>query len=137
MAALDRKKPHEILRNKEEHRRQKKWRHLPDFDPKKRIRVKLAWVHEFGARPWFFQEDGVYYYRDEVFVCRDCGQECVWKAEDQQWWYERCHASDRKVAVRCPECRKKEHERKAKARQASETGMAKKRARQAQNKNEK
>ncbi|MDR3351702.1 MAG: zinc-ribbon domain-containing protein [Zoogloeaceae bacterium] len=70
------------------------------------------------------------YYEDEVFVCCDCGKECVWKAENQKWWYEEMRGFIYTTAVRCRACRIKRRERKAEARRVSEEGKRQKRLRQ-------
>jgi hypothetical protein len=79
----------------------------------------------------YFLDDDVY--RDKVFICKGCGSEEVWTAEQQKWWYEEIHAFVETRAVLCRACRIKERQRKAEARRISEEGMAKKRAQQAQN----
>lgn len=46
------------------------------------------------------------FYADKVFLCRDCGEEQVWTAKQQKWWYEvRLGAID-STAVRCLPCRR-------------------------------
>ena len=60
--------------------------------------------------------DGPLYYIDRPFTCRDCGVLEIWKAEDQQWYYEVVQASVHHTAVRCRSCRHSERERKAEAR---------------------
>ena len=51
-----------------------------------------------------FVRDG--YYRDLAFTCRDCGARHVWRAEQQQWWYELAKGSLYSTAVRCFTCRR-------------------------------
>lgn len=75
--------------------------------------------------------DGFYW--DETFVCKDCGAVEVWKAWQQKRWFEQMQGNPDSGAVRCRACRIKEGQRKAEARRISEEGMARKRARQAQN----
>ncbi|MDR2093125.1 MAG: zinc-ribbon domain-containing protein [Azoarcus sp.] len=112
--------------------RQMAWRRSHDFDSSTCVPVdpsKLNAGNSWG-RP-LFVDDG--YYKDKTFVCRDCGQACVWKAEDQKWWYEEMCGFIYTTAVRCRACRIKERDRKAEIRRMSEEGMARKRAWQAQN----
>jgi hypothetical protein len=106
-------------------------------NPSGRVPVDPSKLDAGGG--WFWrgnvvQENGVYYYTDFPFTCRDCGKACVWKARDQKWWYEEMRGFIDTTAVRCRACRIKRRERKAEARRVSEEGMARKRARQAQNK---
>ena len=39
------------------------------------------------------------------FTCRDCGDECVWTAEQQRLYYEEWGGQIYATAVRCRECR--------------------------------
>lgn len=57
------------------------------------------------------------YYSDLVFRCADCGIEGVWTAARQKWWYEVAGGDLRSSARRCAQCRARERERKAAARQ--------------------
>jgi hypothetical protein len=45
-------------------------------------------------------------YADTVFVCRDCGEEQVWTAKQQKWWYETALGPIGSTAVRCLPCRR-------------------------------
>lgn len=47
------------------------------------------------------------YYEDVRFKCRDCGQECVWTAEQQRLWYEEWAGPVQSTAVRCRACRQR------------------------------
>lgn len=47
------------------------------------------------------------YYADRPFVCRDCGEEHVWTAKQQKWWYEVALGHIDSTAVRCISCRRK------------------------------
>lgn len=60
-------------------------------------------------------------YLDQPFTCADCGKACVWKAEDQKWWFEVAMGSIYKRAARCLDCRRKRRE----AREAQKIAMAK------------
>lgn len=57
------------------------------------------------------------YYEDVPFVCRDCGSEEVWTAEQQKWYYEIAKGPIYAGAVRCRDCRQKERERKQQSQQ--------------------
>lgn len=46
------------------------------------------------------------FYADKVFVCRDCGEEQVWTAKQQKWWYEERLGPIDSTAVRCLPCRR-------------------------------
>lgn len=46
------------------------------------------------------------FYEDTPFVCAECGNEEVWTAEQQQWWYEVAQGSIYSCATRCHDCRK-------------------------------
>ena len=56
------------------------------------------------------------YYVDKVVVCRSCGREEVWTAENQKWWYEEAKGNIHAEAVHCRACRDKEKARKDQAR---------------------
>lgn len=56
------------------------------------------------------------YYYDQEFDCSDCGVHQVWTAKQQKWWYEQAGGYFFATAIRCRACRKKEHDRKAQAR---------------------
>jgi hypothetical protein len=59
------------------------------------------------------------YFDDIAFVCRDCGNHQIWKAEDQIWFYETSGAPYYSTAVRCRSCRVAERIRKSEARKAA------------------
>lgn len=46
------------------------------------------------------------YYLDTAFSCRDCGEEQIWTAKQQKWWYETALGSIESRAVRCLSCRR-------------------------------
>lgn len=60
---------------------------------------ELKHINTYGELPAF--------YVDKPFVCRDCGAEEVWTAEQQKWWYEVAKGHIDSTAVRCRTCRKK------------------------------
>lgn len=66
------------------------------------------------------------YYTEFPFLCKDCGKEEVWSPTQQKWWYEVAKGNVFTVAVRCRSCRRREKERKTKARQVSIEGRARK-----------
>lgn len=59
------------------------------------------------------------FFRDQPFTCRDCGKDEIWKAKDQQWYFETSGAPFYQSAVRCRDCRAKERKRKQAARRAA------------------
>ncbi|MCW1924874.1 zinc-ribbon domain-containing protein [Luteolibacter arcticus] len=68
----------------------------------------VSFGSEWSPHPVFF--------RDQTFLCQDCGAVCVWAAADQCWYYETTKAPSCKVAVRCRECRRIERDRIREAR---------------------
>ncbi len=64
------------------------------------------------------------FYRDENFICVDCGSEELWTASDQKWWYETVQGFVWTHAIRCDQCRYKERVRKNQARSAHAKGLA-------------
>ena len=65
------------------------------------------------------------HYRDTWFTCRDCGEEDLWTAKQQQRWYEEQGGEIESIAIRCRACRKKEKARKEEARRVHFEGLAK------------
>ncbi|MCP4875957.1 MAG: hypothetical protein GY896_10865 [Gammaproteobacteria bacterium] len=59
---------------------------------------KLDHINTYGSLPE--------YYIDQVFTCRQCGQHEIWKAEDQNWYYEDAKGHIDAIAVKCHACRK-------------------------------
>jgi len=66
------------------------------------------------------------FYIDKAFTCKDCGSDETWTAEQQKRWYEIVGGRLEQIAIRCRPCRKKEKERKARARKIYLEGMEKK-----------
>jgi len=60
---------------------------------------ELKHINTYGELPTF--------YVDKSFVCRDCGVEEIWTAEQQKWLYEVAKGHIDSTAVRCRTCRKK------------------------------
>ncbi|MFZ5636177.1 MAG: zinc-ribbon domain-containing protein [Pseudomonadota bacterium] len=52
-------------------------------------------------------------YVDKPFVCRDCGEEQVWTAKQQKWWYEIALGAIDSTAVRCLPCRRRRRTERA------------------------
>jgi hypothetical protein len=46
-----------------------------------------------------------FWYQDETFACRDCGNVEVWTAEAQRWWFEVAKGLIYSRAIRCRSCR--------------------------------
>ena len=59
--------------------------------------TNLAHINTYGSLPD--------YYIDRPFTCRDCGKEEIWRAADQQWYYEEANGHIDARAVRCHDCR--------------------------------
>lgn len=57
------------------------------------------------------------FYEDKPFICRDCGAECIWTAEQQRLWYEEWKGTIYSMAVRCRTCRQKVRAEKIKQKQ--------------------
>jgi hypothetical protein len=72
---------------------------LADYD-------ELKHINTYGQLPR--------YYIDKPFVCRDCGTEEIWTAEQQKWWYEVAKGHIDSTAVRCHECRQKRKQKNQK-----------------------
>ncbi|MCP8688916.1 zinc-ribbon domain containing protein [Marinobacterium sedimentorum] len=83
--------------------------------------ASLAHNNTYGRLPRF--------YVDVAIVCRNCGEEEVWPAPRQKWWYEVKKGDINIRAVLCRACRAAQKLRKAEARAASEAGLAKKKQR--------
>jgi hypothetical protein len=83
--------------------------------------LKLSHNNTYGRLPRF--------YVDRVVVCRNCGNEEVWPAERQKWWYEEAKGNINTQAVLCRACRAVEKLRKAATRETSEKGLLAKRQR--------
>jgi hypothetical protein len=68
------------------------------------------------------------FYVPVPFTCRDCGQDEMWTPRQQKWWYEEAKGDPFSTATRCRVCRRRERDRKAAHKRASEEGRARKRA---------
>ena len=60
--------------------------------------AKLDHINTYGVLPEF--------YVDRPFRCRDCGQEEIWRAADQKWYYEEAKGHMDAGAVCCHACRR-------------------------------
>ena len=67
------------------------------------------------------------YYRDTLFTCKDCGEQELWTAKQQQRWYEEQGGEIEAIAIRCRTCRRKEKLRRDTARKIHLEGLARKR----------
>lgn len=66
-------------------------------------------------REWLARHNNTYgllpeFYVDRSFTCRDCGEEQVWTAKQQKWWYEEIRGHIDSRAVRCRPCRRARRE---------------------------
>ena len=68
------------------------------------------------------------YYLNRPFICKDCDKQEIWTATQQKWWYEVVKGDVFSAAARCRACRRRERERKVRARQTHLDGLARKRA---------
>ncbi|NCA72362.1 MAG: hypothetical protein EOM91_20290 [Sphingobacteriia bacterium] len=64
------------------------------------------------------------FYVDRVVVCRQCGQEEVWPAARQKWWYEVAKGNINTEAMLCRACRKADQTRREEARRRHLEGLA-------------
>lgn len=67
------------------------------------------------------------YYRDTLFTCRDCGEQELWTAKQQQRWYEEQGGEIEAIAICCRACRRKETLRRDAARKIHLEGLVRKR----------
>ncbi|HWB03069.1 MAG TPA: zinc-ribbon domain-containing protein [Verrucomicrobiales bacterium] len=75
---------------------------VPAYPPPGAIRVNFEKLRSTSWVPEPFRE----YYVDLPFVCKDCGTQEVWTAQQQQWWYEVAQGTIETTAIRCRACRK-------------------------------
>lgn len=68
------------------------------------------------------------YYRDTLFTCKDCGEQELWTAKQQQRWYEEQGGEIEAIAIRCRACRGKEKLRRELARKIHLEGLARKKS---------
>jgi hypothetical protein len=66
------------------------------------------------------------WYKDQPFVCADCGKLEIWTAAQQKWWYEVAKGGILTTATRCRQCRKTHREKRESQRAKSLAGIAKK-----------
>lgn len=57
------------------------------------------------------------FYVDVAFKCCDCGNDEVWTAKQQKWFYEEAKGSLHATAVRCRDCRNRLKDQKELQRQ--------------------
>jgi hypothetical protein len=84
----------------------------------------LAPYNSYGA-PAFVMRG---YYLDVPFRCQGCGQEEIWTAAQQKWWYEVAKGYVYSTAKLCRPCRKKEQARRAEAKRIHLEGMTRKKS---------
>ncbi|MFC4158087.1 zinc-ribbon domain containing protein [Chitinimonas lacunae] len=79
---------------------------LPGPRPKHCLRVNRNLLAPFNSydEPEFLRRG---YYEDQAFTCRDCGSHQVWRAAQQQWWYETAKGYVYSTAIRCLPCRQR------------------------------
>lgn len=68
-------------------------------------------------------------YVDQPFTCVDCGSAELWRASQQQWWYEVAKGGVWTTATRCRSCRAKERRRRDAARAVHLDGVARRQER--------
>ena len=98
----------EEIRNKRLARAERLRQHVQE-QPDVRLRPTEGWIEADGQRLAAFNStygDLPTFYVDVAFRCRDCGEEEVWTARQQRWWYETIGASIFSSAVRCHACRR-------------------------------
>jgi len=67
------------------------------------------------------------YYRDTLFTCKDCDEQELWTAKQQQRWYEDQGGEIEAIAIRCRACRRKDKLRRDTARKDHLEGLTRKR----------
>ena len=90
----------------------------PPADSVKADHDELKHNNTYGPLPLF--------YVDKLVVCKDCGKQEVWRADQQKWWYEVAKGHIDSKAVKCRDCRKQDREKKAIARKIHLEGIEKK-----------
>ena len=70
---------------------------------KRSLRVRFEHLSEASQRSISLPES----YQDEVYICRDCACQCLFKAEQQQSWYELDKRYFYQRPVRCGPCHSK------------------------------
>jgi hypothetical protein len=69
------------------------------------------------------------YYLDVPFTCQECGTPQMWTATQQKWWYEVAKGKVWTTARLCRPCRRRERNRRVKARRVHLEGIARKQRR--------
>src|SRR5262245_11581197 len=94
---------------------------------KTQLRVNYAALEKETAHlpnAMFYLQAG--WYRDEPFICVDCGKLEIWTAEQQKWWYEIAKGGVLTTANRCRQCRRAQREKHELQGKKSLAGRAKK-----------
>ena len=86
--------------------------------------ASLAPYKSYGA-PAFVMRG---YYEDVPFRCHGCGQDEIWTATQQKWWYEVAKGYVYSTAKFCRPCRRKEQARRVEARRVHLEGIARKKS---------
>ncbi len=63
------------------------------------------------------------YYADKAFTCARCGQNQLWTAKQQKWWYEIAQGELQSTAKHCRPCRHAMRAEKNKAKATHYTGL--------------
>ena len=82
----------------------------------------LAPNNSYGAPDFVYRG----YYVDMPFRCVDCGKDEIWTGTQQKWWYEVAKGFAYSTAIRCRLCRRKERQRRDKARRMDLAGLEQK-----------
>ena len=77
-----------------------------DLDPDEMRKLPEGSVKGDISRQVFGLGGGKMFYVDEERVCRTCGEEFVFRATEQQYWYETLQFWQDSVAIRCVTCRR-------------------------------
>src|SRR5579871_6108934 len=68
------------------------------------------------------------FYVDIPFECQECGNDQIWTASQQKWWYEVAKGGRWTIARLCRECRRKDRTRRNESRRVHLEGAARKAA---------
>jgi hypothetical protein len=94
------------------------------FDGAEKMREPMLWTQQgriladVSRQRWTSAWAPVarFYYEDKPFRYADCGSSEVWKAKQQQWWYEVAGGVLESEAIRCRRCRRAKRVRDRKQR---------------------
>ncbi len=94
------------------------WTHDPDFQPELPKGAIRGDVQKQVYCPMCWEPK--YYYLDIKSTCIQCGQEFVFAASEQKYWYETLKFHFASVAIRCPKCRRQQRSERAIKKQKDE-----------------